>query len=225
MHATPFPGGSCECSKVDFLDGVLEGHQQLSCRVSACLYNRVKPWGGKIAAHLFCLHVQEGGSAVANKVGRHKGEARFYLLLYGEPVLGVGDRLLNGANLYCTIIKPHFLFSTNTCLVPCPVFAPVLNCSKTGPKTFQMGKKDAHSSVFAKTPAIRVKRGNNFVTIIAVFFSKNIQLMICSGNSGVFSGYHHARECVSKVKFASAGLVWYVYLHYIIKHTGGYKNN
>lgn len=83
------PAALVSGARLIFLDGVLKGHQQLPCRVSAWLHNRTKLWRVKIAAHLFCLHVQETGSTVANKVGWHKGEveskpARFYLLLNGE---------------------------------------------------------------------------------------------------------------------------------------------
>lgn len=60
-----------------------------------------------------------------------------------------------------------------------------------------------------------MKRGNGFVIIIVVFLaffysslvSKNIHLMICSGNSGVYcalSKYYQDRKCVCKIEFTSA---------------------
>lgn len=121
---SPFPGGSCERGQVDFLDGVLRGHQQLLCRVSARLHNRTKLWRVKIAAHLFCLHVQESGSAVANKVGWHKGGEESYSIIVNMCLGGwvAWHGLLNWAlhtHRYCSIINQSFLSDTNTRGVLC----------------------------------------------------------------------------------------------------------
>lgn len=150
-------------------------------------------------------------------------KASLYLLLYGEHVLGgVGWggglawhrasfplRSLLRHRKTILFVRHQHLWSALSSLCCCA------KLQQNQPKNFPNGWERCTLFHFVKTLVNTMKRGNGFVIIIVVFLaffysslvSKNIHLMICSGNSGVYcalSKYHQDRKCVCKIEFTSA---------------------